>query len=143
MTTNRVVYPTRFTQAAKNAVANFECKVEQLFAEIRNAPEAWLEAFTLHCATEVGLLEILEKFFRIGRASDLNISIKKSDFFTPRVRCRGRLIVRKGYQFDPRNLSGRQNLHLPQNAGELCEFVHCLQWMANSIPKFSNRFAPF
>ena len=72
----------------------------------------------------------------------MKISIKKSNFFTKRVRWCGRLIDGKGYQFDPRNLSGLQNPQLPQNAGELSEFVHCLQWMASSIPDFSSRFAP-
>ena len=69
-------------------------------------------------------------------------SITKSDFFAQRVRWCGRLIDGNGYQFDPRNLSGLQNLHPPQNAGELCEFVHCLQWMGNSIPDFASRVTP-
>ena len=80
----------------------------------------------LHCTTENGLLEVIEKFFCICRASKLKISSTKSDFFAQRVRWCGRLIDGNGYQFDPRNLSGLQNLHLSQNAGELCKFVHCL-----------------
>ena len=53
----------------------------------------------------------------------------------------GRLIDGNGTQFDPLNLSGLQK-HLPQNAGELCKPVHCLQWMGNSIPDFANSVTP-
>ena len=84
MNTNKVVCPTRCTQGGKNAGANFQSKVEPLFAEIRDSLKAWLDDFMLHCTTENGLLEVKEKFFCICRASNLKILITKSDFFAQR-----------------------------------------------------------
>jgi len=49
----------------------------------------------------------------------------------------------KGVQFGRRNLSGLKDIHSPTTAAELCEYVHCLQWMSTGIPDFANRIAPF
>lgn len=54
----------------------------------------------------------------------------------------GRIIDRSGVQFDPRNHSGLKGLHVPITAGEICEYVHCLQWMAHSYPGFTNGIEP-
>ena len=59
-----------------------------------------------------------------------------------RIRWCGRIIDSNGVQFDPRNLGGLQGVELPISAGELCEYVHCLQWMSYCIPDFPNRISP-
>lgn len=142
MTANMVVQPTRCTQGAKNAGANFQSKVEPLFTEIREMLKAWLDDFVLHCRTEEDLLDTLVIFFRVCRQSNLKVSIRKSKFFLRRVRWCGRIIDSEGVQFDPRNLSGLLGIQLPRTAAELCEYVHCLQWMASSMPDFASRIAP-
>ena len=42
-------------------------------------------------------------------------------------------------KFDLRNAEGLKNLSLPQTGAKLSQFVNCLQWMAISIPRFSER----
>lgn len=43
---------------------------------------------------------------------------------------------------DPSNFSGLLNADLPRNVGELIQYVHCVGWMGNSIPRFSERASP-
>lgn len=142
MTPTTVIQPKRCTQGAKNAGPNFQSKVEPLFAGIREFLKAWLDDFMLHNETEEGLLDALDKFFMVCLNRKLKISARKTHLFLLVVRWCGRIIDGNGVQFDPRNLSGLQEIHLPRTAGELCEYVHCLQWMSNGIPDFANRVAP-
>ncbi len=70
-----------------------------------------------------------------------NLSAKKCEFFLTSVTC-GRIIDAEGETIDPSRLSGLQSIHVPQTAGELCEYVYCLQWMSGCIPDFAERVAP-
>ena len=46
------------------------------------------------------------------------------------------------WQFDSNSISGLKTAEPPKSAAELCEFVHCMQWMASSIPDFVERVVP-
>jgi len=126
-TANRVIQPTRCTQGAKNCAANFQAKVEPLFYKIRKNMKAWIDDFITHTENEYGL----------------KISIIKSKFYLELVKWCGGIMDGDGVSYDPRNMSGIQEMSLPINAAELLEFVHCLQWMATAIPDFTHRIEPF
>ena len=68
-------------------------------------------------------IETFAKFLRICRDDNLKISVRKSEFFEKKVHWCGRIIDGSGVQFDPRNLSGLKDLHMPITAGELCAFA--------------------
>ena len=142
MSSKHFVQPTRCTQGAKNADANFQSKVEPLFTIIREHMKTWLDDFVLHCRTAEDLLDTFLKYFIICREANLKISIRKSQFFLQRVKWCGRIIDSTGVQFDRRNLSELQGIELRISAGEPCEYVHCLQWMSYSIPDFPDRISP-
>lgn len=40
---------------------------------------------------------------------------------------------------DPRSVDAIWSMHSPVTAGELCQFIHCSWWTANSIPAFHQR----
>ena len=90
------------------------------------------------------LLLVLGTFFRICREKGLKISAlaHKTKLFKRKVRWCGRIISGEGVQFDPDRVSGLKHAHPPTTAGELCQYVHCLQWMAQAIPDISGRVAP-
>ena len=92
--------------------------------------------------TESGLPGIIEAFISNCRAKNLKVSIKKSTFFSESVRWCGRVIDEEGVQFDTTSISSLNVAELPKSAAELCEFVHCMQWMESSIPDFVERVAP-
>jgi len=142
ITPRGVVSPTRTQQGSRNAAQNFQAKVEPLFAELRDRLKAWLDDFLLYCTSEDELLDSLLRFFTICSDYNLYLSAKKCEFFQRTVRWCGRLISPEGVQLDPSRLSGLKHISLPQTAGELCEYVHCLRWMSRSIPDFVRVSAP-
>ncbi len=80
MTTNKVVEPTRCTQGAKNAAANFQSKDEPLFAALRNELKAWLDDFMLHNKTEAGLMAGLRVFFKMCREKNIKMVLQSHTY---------------------------------------------------------------
>jgi len=133
--------PTRTPQGAKNSACNFQSRVEPCFIAIRKHVKAWQDDFILHHKDENGLMDTLRCFLQICRDRNLKISATKSTLFTSSVKWCGRIIDKDGVQFDPSNLSGLMNITSPQTAGELSQYIYCLQWMSQSIPDFANRIS--
>ncbi len=96
----------------------------------------------LYARDEEHLLRILRRFFEICRARRLIVSLPKSDFFLNEVSWCGRLIDKQGVRFNPGNISGLKDAEPPRTAAELCEYVHGLSWISNSILRFAERVAP-
>ena len=142
MTPEGVVMPTRTTQGGTNSAANFQEKVAECFAELRENFKAWIDDFIIFAKDEKHLLHILRRFFEICRSRNLIVSLLKSDFFLTEATWCGRIIDANGVRFNPSNLSGLKNCEFPRNAGELCEYVHGVSWISTSIPRFAQRAAP-
>ena len=104
--------------------------------------KAWLDDFALHHANEEGLLQGLEKFLSICRKHGLKVSARKSILFSKTLHWCGRIISASGIQFDPRRLSGLKDAQTPQTAGELSQYVYCIQWMSQAVPDFAARIQP-
>lgn len=144
----RVVCPigtyssTRVLQGLKVATPYFQSTVEPLFSSLRDNMKAWLDDFNIFCKSEQELLSYLAEFFRICKTHNLYLSAKKCHFFAKEIKWCGRIINSKGYKLDPRNAEGLKNMHTPETADELCQFIHCCRWMASAIPDFPNRIAP-
>ena len=142
MTPDGVVMPTRTPQGACNSAANFQEKIEQCFADLRDNFRAWLDDYFIFAMNEEELLRILRRFFEICRDRNLIVSLPKSSFFLEEVTWCGRLIDASGVRFNPKNLSGLQHCDSPQSAAELSEYVHSVTWVSSSIPRFAERIAP-
>lgn len=82
------------------------------------------------------------KFFAVCRKRRLVVSLPKSDFFLSEVTWCGRVIDPKGVRFLPKNIAGLTDCDPPQTAGEICEYVHGVNWISLSIPCFAERVAP-
>lgn len=133
---------TRVLHGLTNAVSHFQSSVEPLFAELRPNVKGWIDDFNLHDETEDSLLDKVEKFLYICDKHDLILSAKKCVFFKKEIKWCGRIIDGDGYRLDPRNIEALKNIHAPQTAGELCEYIHCCRWMSTAIPDFARRSGP-
>jgi len=142
VTTKVCVMPTRTLQGGRNSGANFQSRVEPCFSAQRHALKAWLDDFALHAPTEEQLLRELQTFLTTCRNKNLKVSLPKSTFFSTTLKWCGRIIDADGVRLDPRRLAGLANVEKPETGAELCEYVHCLTWMANAIPDFTERVAP-
>lgn len=142
MTPDGVVMPTRTTKGGTNSAANFQEKVAECFEEIRENFKAWIDDFMIFATDETQLLLILQRFFEICRKRRLVVSLPKSDFFSQQAAWCERIIDAEGIRFNPKNLSGLQNCDPPRTGGELCEYVHGVNWISTSIPRFAERTGP-
>ena len=139
---NGVNSSTRVLQGLTNAAPHFQSIIEPLFSELRSNMKAWLDDFNLFAKTEDELLNLLNQFFKICKKHNLFLSAKKCSFFAEEIKWCGRLINKNGYRMDPSNAHMLKTMTTPVTAGELCEFVHCIRWMAISIPCFTEKVAP-
>lgn len=96
----------------------------------------------LYAKDESQLFRILRLFFEICRKHRLIISLSKSSFFLSEITWCGRIINAEGVRFNPKNIAGLKNCETPRTAGELCEYVHGVNWISSSIPRFAERVAP-
>ena len=133
---------TRTLQGGRNGVANFQATVVPCFDSLSSHLKAWLDDFLIHTHSEREHLDVLEAFFKICRQYRLKISAKKSTLYATKVKWCGRIIDNEGVKFDPSRISGLADMEQPVTAGELCEFIHCMQWMACSVPAFAERIEP-
>lgn len=88
------------------------------------------------------MLRILRLFFQICRKRRLVLSLPKSEFYRSEVTWCGRQIDSKCVRIHPKNIAGLMNCDPPRTAGELCEYVHGMNWISLSIPRFAERVAP-
>lgn len=130
-----------------NGCSNFSSRVEPCFQAVRDnyavdAFKAWLDDILTHTASQAELLDRVELFFQCCQKFNLKLSARKCKVFLCEVSWCSRIIDGQGGRFDPARLSGLQKIFMPKTAGELCEYVYCLQWMSPSIPNFAARIAP-
>ena len=142
VTPNGAYSSTRVLQGLTNAAAYFQSNIEPLFGELRDNLKAWLDDFNLHAPDEDTLLTKFARFLEICKERGLYLSAKKCVFFAPEIKWCGRIVSGDGYTMDPSKTEALRDMQKPINAGELCEFVHCMRWMALAIPQFTERVAP-
>lgn len=144
----RVVCPdgayssTRVIPCLTNAAAHFQSSVEPLFKELRATLKAYIDDFNIFTGDGETLLRVLRRFMEICRENKLLVSAKKSTFFAKEIKWFGRLVNGDGYTMDPANIAGLRDMHAPERAEELCEFIHCCRWMATAISDFDRRVTP-
>ena len=115
--------------------------MEPCFVEIREHLKAWLNDLLVYNQSENGSLEVLQSFFKVCRNRPLKISGTKTALFAKQDRWCERIISAEGVQFDLTRLVGLKDVFLPETAGDLCQYIHCLQWMPLTISDFSDRVA--
>ena len=113
-----------------------------MFEKIRSQVLQYLDDFLLHARDEQQLLSIIEEFLSICAKYNLKIGAEKTNMFLHEAKFCGRIISGEGIRFDPRNLETLKSMQQPSFADELSQFVHAVNWMRMSIPKFAEVVAP-
>lgn len=116
--------------------------MEPCFKALRTHFLAWLDDFAVYAKHEQELLTVLRSFLTISRRYNLVISLSKRTLIVKRMKWCGRVLDKDWVLLDPANYSGIRNSSELQTAAEICQKFHCLGWMSNSIPLFSERGAP-
>lgn len=114
----------------------------QLFDNLRNSIEAWMDDFTVRAKIKKALLIQLDSFFKICDVYNLNLSAKKCRLYTSNVKWCERTKDDSGYPLDPRIIEAIRIMDSPINAAELCQFNYFCRWMKNKIPDFHRRVEP-
>jgi hypothetical protein len=77
---------------------------------IKSNIKAWLDDFLLHTKTEDDLLATLNIFFKQCREHRLKLHTSKCVLFKTKVLYCGRLIIKDGVRFNPKNMEALQTM---------------------------------
>jgi hypothetical protein len=113
-----------------------------LMHDIRHSVKLWLYYNMIHATDEEKLLEVLEYFVMKCFQHGLFLHAAKSNLYGTEVRYCGRIITAKGVRYDPRTMSTLQQMGIPQNGGDLIQYVAALNWIRSSMPLFAEKAAP-
>lgn len=83
-----------------------------------------------------------DSFSRCGGERRLKPSARKDELFTNKVKLHGRITSADGVEFDLARPADIEYVTAPETAAELCQYIHCPQWVSVAAPDFSSRVAP-
>lgn len=137
-----VFTPRRVLQGSTDAGSHFQASTAKVFECVSANMLQWLDDFLLHAKDEGTLIDILETYFARCREFGLKIHAEKTKLFLRETKFCGRIIDGEGIRFDPRSLDALLNMHRPEKAGDLLQFICATSWMRNSIPEYATTIAP-
>lgn len=95
--------------------------------------EALIDEFMIYCITEEQFVQTLNQFLTICAHYGPKVYIRNAHFPSQQVRRCGGHIGDQEYETDGTNIKGIRNMAAAQNAAELSELIHRLEWMQKSI----------
>jgi hypothetical protein len=107
--------------------------------DIKSNIKVWLDDCLLHTTTEDDLLATLNFFFKQCQEHGLKLHASKCVLFATTMRYCGRLIIKDGIRFDPKNMEALQTMHEPLNGADLVQYVTAVNWMRSAIRINSKR----
>lgn len=126
MTDKGFYMPTRTFKGGRNSAQNFQGKFSPRFDEMGDSLEEWIEDFAIQSETERNLSVSLQTFFRKFQEQNLKGSARITELLLTTLQFCGRFISPSGVPIDPRNVAALTKFTVPINAGELCEYFHCI-----------------
>ena len=132
---------TRSLQGSTDAGNHFQSTTSKIFAEIDKMLQ-WQDDFLLHEQSENGLLNNIERFFKLCREHGLKHHAQKTKLFMREAKFCGRVIDADGVRYDPRGLDALMYMRRPVMASDLQQFLCATNWMRNSILDYSRLISP-
>ncbi|KAH9106103.1 hypothetical protein AeMF1_018211 [Aphanomyces euteiches] len=143
MGVDEMVEPNRVLMGQTDAVAYCQSVAQTVYGEkYGHSIEAWLDDALGSASHESELLVLLNWLLQRCLKFGLKLNPMKCEFFTTKVVWCGKHISADGIGHDPLRLAGLRDLGTPSSAQDLQQFVGALNWMRQSIPKFSELVAP-
>ena len=95
----------------------------ELLSEIKENILLWLDDWLLHSKTWIEHMTVLEKFLKICTADNFTLSPEKCNLIAKRAKWCGRKITAEGVTLDPRRIQGMLDMHRPEYAADLKQFI--------------------
>lgn len=80
--------------------------------------------------------------YMMYRAELGNLTKKTQPSFPSESKWRGSIMDATGVRMDSTNYKGLRDTIIPRVAAYICQYLHCMAWMANAITRFTERAAP-
>jgi hypothetical protein len=99
----------------------------------------WIDDILAIAKTFPEYLAVIQTIFNLCRKHKLKLNVEKCVLGGLKAEWCGRIITGDGVVMKSRKAQAFEDMPLPQTAGELGEFLHALNWMRKSIPRFQER----
>ena len=98
--------------------------------------KAWIDDVAVYGSSEAEYLDTVDKFLGRCKERNLFLSARKSSLFQRSLHWCGRIITADGFRVHPKRVEVIRDAHTPADAGELSQFINCVQWMSRIHPTF-------
>jgi hypothetical protein len=143
MTPGGVLTPTRLSMGAVDSPLYFQATLEEVFRNLisENKLLLWIDDILGVAKTFPAYLALLRDIFVICRKHKLKLNVEKCVLGGLKAEWCGRVITGTGVTMKSRKCQAFETMPIPTTAGELGEFLHALNWMRSSIPRFQEASA--
>ena len=109
----------------------------RLFCRTKRGCLQWIDDSLLYADTYEKLMETMDSFLKQIINKRLRLSVLKCTFYTQEAEFCGRIISGDGWTFKPKFWEAIRNMPRPTKASQLSQAIHVAQWLAVTIPRFS------
>lgn len=141
-TEDGVFVPVRTLQGATNSAVQFQARMHEVFHELQDNVEIWIDDMLGHAATLDEWFKVLERILYLAAKYKLKLSAKKCSLFATEVKFCGRIFNADGVSHDSGRINALVNIPYPSTAKELQQFLLCAQWMSSNLPDFAKITEP-
>jgi hypothetical protein len=142
---NGAIYsPTRLPQGCAVSGTWFQSVMHRVLEDMiaDNEAFAYQDDIITGGDTIDSAIDAYEKLLKRCKSRNIHLNPKKLQILTQEVNYGGHVLSGQGLKVDPARAAGIDAFKTPENAGELCTFIHMAQYVAPYIEKFKERAAP-
>jgi hypothetical protein len=141
MTPDGVYTPTRLPMGAVDSPLYFQAVIEDIFRPLIREGKLllWIDDILAVAKTFSEFLVVLQTIFGSCREYGLKLNIEKCVLGAFKAEWCGRTVTGAGCTMKSRRAQAFVDMPCPQTAGDLGEFLHALNWMRSSIPRFQEK----
>ena len=144
MTPNGVYSPTRLPMGAVDSPLYFQACLTSVFKDLiqDGSLQLWIDDLLGYSDTFEGYMQVLRRILTQCRTYNLKLNIDKTTLGDVKAHWCGRDITGDGVKLQAREAAKFASMAPPTTAGELGEFLHCLNWMRSCLLRFQETSAP-
>jgi hypothetical protein len=139
--TPRGIYkPVRIPQGAVDSPLYFQAQLSLIFRDLIDEKRMilWVDDVLIFATSWEEYLLLLERFFQKCKEYNLQVNVKKTTLADLKATFCGREITGEGSKLKARATETFKNMSIPEEAGDLSQFLMGLNWMRDGIPPFGD-----
>jgi transposase InsO family protein len=142
-TGEQVITPRRVIMGATDAVMYFQSTMQQCFKDrLYQNLIIWVDDLLAYGKTVDELLDVYGYILQTCEKYRLKLNAKKCSIFQLEAKFCGKLASSEGIRHDPIRMKALAEIPLPENAGDLQQFLCAMNWMHSSLPDFPRQSSP-